>query len=238
VSNLAKKRGNILNITVRHRTKVDVLRKQPESVSRFGIVAQEINRILYRHGYEMISAVPKGSLEMDMAYIDIDSQELFDNPAGYPLELQMGLYEVDTLDIEIEDDEIVRSEFKELDMDAEFHYQTFGWAEELLAMWRLASRASNISLKQIRIALNSVAGIHNSAHIQFIKDSDTNPKLETLILKTVDGFMSACEDMDELGVDVANVLINKPIPRSKSTIPISYTINPSKYINMKVRDMG
>lgn len=224
-----------MNITVKHQVKLDALRRQPERISRFGLVSEEVNKILGKHGFELISAVPAGSLDLNMAYLDVDTQELYDNPKDYPLELQIALKEADSLDILIEDEEVIRTNYRELDMEEEYKYQTFGWAEELLNIWGLASRAANISLKQIRVAIQSVSNVPNAAHIQAIKDVDRCPRLENIPIRTIEEFMTACEELDEEQIEVVNVVVNKPVPRSKLNIPISYAINPGKYVNMKLR---
>ncbi len=224
-----------MKIVVRDSINAEDLRKHPESISRFGLVAKEINEILSRYGYTMLSAVPPGSLDIDMVYMDVVSQDIYELPSAYPMELQIALQEVNSLSVEIENNRVINTDFKSLDMEEAYRYETFGWSEELLSMWRLASRAANISLKQIRIAIASVEGVHGAAFIQVIKSAATDPKFEVIPLRSIEDFMSACSDLDDLDVDVINVVINKPIPKTKSIIPITYAVNPSKYIGMSMR---
>lgn len=225
-----------MDITIRHRISMDVLRKEPHSISKFGIVAEEANKILNRHGYEIINIAPEGSRWVEMSYIDVVTKDLYDKPSEFPLELQIGLQQVDSMIIEIDEETVTRCEHSEEDIDSEFEYQTYGWAEELLNMWGLAARSANISLKQLRIAISSVAGIVGGATIQCIRNNTSAPKLEAIPVKNLEHFMITCEALDAEGIEVINLVINKPIPRTKTVTTLSYPLTVTKYVNMKTRE--
>ena len=153
----------------------------------------------------------------------------------FPLELAIAIKEVDTMYIELSGRDVINCEYKESDIEEQYEYQVFGWAEELENIWGLASRSANISLKQIRMAIMSASESGGNSALQIIRSTHSNPVLDSIVVRSAEGFMNTCDKLKEEGYEVANLVVNKPIPRTKQTTTLSYAINPAKYCGMKVR---
>ena len=205
------------------------------STKQKATIVDEANKILYGHGYAIINTLPSGMHGVLLGCVDIDTGDLYEDPAKFPLELAIAVNEANTMEIILNGSDVISCDYKESDIEEQYEYQVFGWAEELETIWGLASRSANISLKQIRMAITSAYESGGSAVLQVIRNTRMNPTLDNINVRSVEVFMSACEQLKDEGFEVANLVVSKPIPRTKQTTTLSYAVSPTKYCNMKVR---